>query len=157
MFEWEGRAVEAGMVESFMAAAEACGLGELVSRIEGGYTEATPSGGRHWLFCTASPVTTKLARRPATEGELAEDPDNRVKVLMETKGEGGFTITAPSYGAVHPTGRPWRLLSGGFATIANISAEEQRRSRSVIRPDAPSGGRRAAEGSNARGHRCPSW
>ena len=125
MFEFEGRAVEAGMADLFIDAAEECGLGDLVGRIALGYTEATPSGGLHWLVRTTSPVTTKLARRPATEEELAEDPDNRVKPLIETKGEGGFTITAPSYGAVHPTGGQWTLVSGGFANIATVTAEEQ--------------------------------
>lgn len=126
MFEFEGRAIEAGVANAFIDAAEACGLGALVSRIAEGYTEATPSGGLHWLFRTDSPVTTKLARRPATESELAEDPDNGVKPLIETKGEGGFTITAPSHGTVHSSGRPWELVTGGFATIATIAAEEQR-------------------------------
>jgi RecA-superfamily ATPases implicated in signal transduction len=124
MFEFEGRAVDAGMADAFVDAADACGLGDLVGRIAEGYTEATPSGGLHWLFLTESPVTTKLARRPATEEELVEDPDNRVKPLIETKGEGGFTIIAPSHGKVHPTGKPWALVAGGFATIATISAEE---------------------------------
>jgi len=125
MFEFEGRAIDAGVADAFIDAADACGLRPLVDRIALGYTEATPSGGLHWLFRTESPVSTTLARRRATDEEMAEDPDKRVKLLMETKGEGGFTITAPSHGTVHPTGNPWTLITGGFATIAAITAEEQ--------------------------------
>lgn len=113
MFEFEGRAIEAGLADALIDAAEACGLGELVGRIAEGYTEATPSGGLHWLFRTESPITTKLACGP-----------DRLP-LIETKGEGGFTITAPSHGTVHPSGQPWRMVAGSFATIATITAEEQ--------------------------------
>ncbi|MDQ6947593.1 MAG: AAA family ATPase [Actinomycetota bacterium] len=113
MFEFEGRAVDAGLPDAFLDAAEASGLGELVARIAEGYTERTPSGGFHWLFRTEAPVTTKLANGP-----------DRL-CLIETKGEGGYTITAPSHGSVHPTGEPWKLITGGFDSIATITAEEQ--------------------------------
>jgi hypothetical protein len=53
------------------------------------------------------------------------DPQDKVKVLIETRGEGGFIITAPSYGSVHPSGQPHRLLRGGFETIAAITREER--------------------------------
>lgn len=112
MFEFEGRAIDAGLGEAFIDAAEASGLGELVSRIAEGYTERTPSGGLHWLFRTDAPVTAKLASGP-----------DRL-CLIESKGEGGYTITAPSYGSVHPTGGPWELVAGGFDSIATITPQE---------------------------------
>lgn len=112
LFEFEGRAANAGIVEEFAAAADATGLGHLVARISGGYAEVTPTGGIHLLYRCATTKTEKLARSP--EG-----------VLIETKGEGGFVIVAPSSGTVHPSGGAWELRSGGLDTIVTISEEER--------------------------------
>jgi hypothetical protein len=102
----------------FVAAATDAGLGELVERIEGGYLEESPGGGRHWLYrCPELGGNTKLARRPGVGGT--------VEVLIETRGEGGYVVCAPSAGKVHPSGRPYRLLQGGFSAIARISAAER--------------------------------
>lgn len=97
---------------------------------------------------------TKLASRPSTPEELAAwkarqqagidaepDPDRRAKrqhtldgitrgdqvpqVLIETRGEGGFVVTAPSGGRTHPTGRAWSLITGGPDTIATITEDER--------------------------------
>jgi hypothetical protein len=46
-------------------------------------------------------------------------------VLIETRGNGGFAVLAPSRGKAHPTGRPDRLLRGGVESIATISPEER--------------------------------
>lgn len=102
---------------------------------------------------TARP-NTKLACRPSTAAELeawkaaqlAEietEPDPKVKanrrkaldavteghqvpqVLIETRGEGGFVVVAPSHGSTHPSGKPWRLLAGGPSSIATITAAER--------------------------------
>lgn len=97
---------------------------------------------------------TKLARRPATTKELTAwktgeaDKARRAvadahalearlrkiedttttqlpQVLIETRGEGGYVVTAPSNGTTHPTGRSWILVAGGPATIPTISAAER--------------------------------
>lgn len=97
---------------------------------------------------------TKLARRPSTPDELAEhvaaltadaerepDPDVRGKrldaaakitrgeqvpqALIETRGEGGFTVLAPSAGRTHPTGAAWAALLGTPATIPTITVDER--------------------------------
>ncbi|MFC5744796.1 phage/plasmid primase, P4 family [Actinomadura rugatobispora] len=97
---------------------------------------------------------TKLARRPSTSDELTAwkttqqagidtEPDPQIRarrqaaldnitrgeqvpqVLIETRGEGGFVIVAPSGGHTHPSGQPWVLLVGGPATIATITEEER--------------------------------
>ncbi len=98
----------------------------------------------------------KLARRPSTAGELREhqalevqrareqhaddqdalaqrlhrltevQPERLPQVLLETRGEGGFVVVAPSHGPVHPTGKPWTLDCGGPDTIPTVSAEEYR-------------------------------
>jgi replicative DNA helicase len=46
-------------------------------------------------------------------------------VLIETRGEGGFVIVAPSGGSTHPSGKPWQLVKGGPATIVTITEEER--------------------------------
>jgi putative DNA primase/helicase len=102
----------------FVAAAKDAGLGGLVERIEDGYLEESPRGGRHWLYrCPEIGGNTKLARRPG--------PGGTVEVLIETRGEGGYVVCAPSAGRVHPSGRPYRLLQGGFSAIARISVSER--------------------------------
>lgn len=126
MLEFEGRAVDEGLHEDFLKAAEGVGVAGVLDRVVGGYMEETPSGGIHLLYrCSEVEGNQKLARRPATEAELAEDPIDRVKVLLETRGEGGFVVVAPSHGEVHTSGRPWQLLQGGFEHIATITPEER--------------------------------
>jgi hypothetical protein len=128
MLEFEGRAVTENRHEEFDKIAEASGLGEVWQRIKDGYCEQTPSGGYHLIYrVTGGPVlgNTKLARRPATEEELAAKPGEKVKVLVETRGEGGFVVTAPSHGPVHPSAQPWQLLAGHPKNVAEITAAER--------------------------------
>jgi putative DNA primase/helicase len=109
--------------ERFKEAAKAVGLSDLVDRIEAGYVEETPGGGVHWPYrCSEVRGNTKLAQRG---GEPDEAGRPTVECLIETRGEGGFVVTAPSFGAVHPTGRPYRLIRGSISTIADISDEER--------------------------------
>ena len=125
MFELEGRAMStltglAGLLADH-------GLAGLWARLNAGYLERTPTGGLHWLYRvtgTARP-NLKLARRPATTDELTTNPHDKVKVLVETRGEGGFTVVAPSAGRTHPTGEAWQLLAGNPATIPTISEDER--------------------------------
>jgi hypothetical protein len=112
--------------EAFVRRAQRTGLGDLVARIEAGYLEATPKPGRHWLWrCEPAGTCTKLARRPATPEELAVNPDDRIKTLIETKSEGGYGIIAPTNGKVHPNGGAYKLLSGSLETIATITVLER--------------------------------
>jgi len=127
MLEFEGRAVDANIHGEFEELANQVGLGELVERVFYGYAEVTPSGGIHLLYRVDGPVAgnTKLARRPATDIELARNADERIKVLIETRGEGGFVIVAPSHGPVHPEAGEWRLIEGGWDTVATVSPQER--------------------------------
>lgn len=110
---------DADVVPVFLDTAEAAGLGELVARIAGGYSERTPGGGIHWLYrCPEVHGNRKLARRKASDG--------RIVPLIETRGEGGFAVLAPSYGRVHPSGLPYVQLAGDVDTIATITPDEQR-------------------------------
>ena len=99
-------------------AAEALGLADLVEWVELGYSERIPGGGIHWLyFCDSVEGNTRLAARPISDSE--------VKVLIETRGEGGYVIIAPSNGRVHPSRRPYELLQGGVQDITTITADER--------------------------------
>ena len=79
----------------------------------------TRGGGVHILYrCAMVEGNKKLASRPASEAERARNPDERVKVLIETRGEGGYVIAAPSPG--------YRLFSGhDFAQIPTITPEQR--------------------------------
>jgi hypothetical protein len=125
LFEFEGQAIAEGIGQAFVDAAEALGYGDLVDRIATGYSERSPTGGIHWLYHCTDTACAKLARRPATAADLLENPDDKLKTLIETKGEGGYCIVAPSGGPVHPSGDPWELLSGGFGTIVTITPAER--------------------------------
>lgn len=136
MLEFEGRAVTEGRHEEFDDIAEASGLGNVWQRIKDGYCEQTPSGGYHLIYRVTSGhvlANTKLARRPATDEEIAAKPGEKVKVLVETRGEGGFVVTAPSHGPVHPSGQPWQLLAGHPKTVATVTAAERDALFSVAR------------------------
>src|SRR6266496_223614 len=130
MLELEGRAVTEGLGQTLVDLLERAELSDLWDRITAsGYWERTPSRGVHILYrIDGTPVdrNLKLARRPATEEELLRDPTDKVKTLAETRGEGGYTIVAPSHGTVHETRQPWVALSDSTpARIPTISAEER--------------------------------
>jgi hypothetical protein len=107
----------------YITAAGNTGMGELLERVELGCSDATPGGGIHIYVRIPDEAiggNTKLACKPSP---TADDP-HRVKTLIETREEGGFIILAPSYGAVHPTGKPYVRRFGDLSTAAKISAEE---------------------------------
>ena len=92
---------------AFLDLARETGLGELVELVESGYLEETPDDGRHWLYrCDCVDGNTPLARRPKLPEEMA-NPNDKAKTLIETRGEGGYVIIAPSNGGVHPV---WQTL-----------------------------------------------
>lgn len=113
MLEVEGRA--AALLNDIAAVSAACGLGELWQRVVNGYAEATPSGGLHVLFRVDGPAlpNTKLAR------------DAEGQVLIETRGQGGFSVVAPSGGRTHPSGKSWRRISGSPAQVATLTVAER--------------------------------
>lgn len=128
MLELEGRAIKEGVGEELTRLVEEAGLGPLLARIAAGYSERTPSGGIHLLMRVvdgpAAP-SLKLAQRASTPEELAASTTQPLQVLIESKGEGGFTIVAPSNGTTHPTGGSWTLAAGSFETIALVTMAER--------------------------------
>lgn len=102
------------------------GYGALVDRLTRGYLEATPRGVHLLYRCCPVEPNQKLASVPV-------DGPQRQRPLIETRGEGGLVVVAPSGGGVHPSGKPYVLLAGRITTIATISAEEREVLFSVAR------------------------
>jgi putative DNA primase/helicase len=121
MLEIEGKAAD--LLEPFIAAVDA--RDPFLARALLRYWETTPSGGIHFLYrVTGGPVAgnTKLASRPKLP--TPTEPSNR-DTLLETRGEGGWTVLAPSAGRTHPTGKAWKAVVGGPADLAVITAEQR--------------------------------
>ena len=94
------------------------GLGTLHTRLTNGYLEATPNG-IHLLYrCCVVEGNQKLA-------QVVGDGPHRLKAVIETRGEGGLIVVAPSHGGVHPSGKPYVLLQGSITTIQTVSAVER--------------------------------
>jgi len=127
MLELEGRAVAEGYVTLIAARARLTGLTDLWAKVAHGYRENTPSGGVHLLYHVTGDVApnTKFARRPSTPDELETYPDQKIQVLIETRGEGGWVVTAPSNGRCHPTGGAWQIAEGNPATIPTVTTDER--------------------------------
>lgn len=133
MTELEGRATSEEILEQlFDYFGTRLGQGQVPEWFDqlwvDGYVEVTPSGGLHLLYRIADhevPGNTKIARRLATADELAERPDDKIKVLAETRGEGGYVIVAPTAGTVHPTGLPWEVQAGQIGVVPTITWEQR--------------------------------
>ena len=106
----------------------------------------TPSGGRHLLYrCAVISGNQKLAG----------DEDGRT--LIETRGEGGQVVSPLSDPGTHPSGKPYRLLSGDLTAIPTITPEEREILFAVARsfnrhilPRSIKGVREAAQGNGTR-------
>jgi hypothetical protein len=76
----------------------------------------TRSGGRHILYrCETISGNTKLAKRPATEAEAKEG--EKAHAVIETRGEGGWLVAAPTEG--------YKLTQGSYLTIPTITPEQR--------------------------------
>ncbi len=106
-------------IYAFCATAEALGLRDLVERIYDGYGEASPEGFHLAYRCPEIAGSLELAKRPNPA------KPNGYDTLIETRGEGGYCIVAPSNGRVHPSGMAYELKAGGFESIVAITTEER--------------------------------
>lgn len=80
--------------------------------------ETTPSGGKHFIYrCKTIGRNQKLAKRPTTEEERAISPKEKFKILLETRGNGGYIKAYPS-----PN---YKMLHGDFTKINEITEEER--------------------------------
>jgi len=98
------------------------GLLDLLTLVAGGYAEASPSGGAHFIYRIGGesemPGNTKLASRPIPG-------TSQVQTMIETRSEGGFIVVAPSNGSTHPSGDPWVMLSGGWSSVRTMTREQR--------------------------------
>lgn len=120
MIELEGRVVH--LLELLAARARELGIEELWDRLERGCSETSPSGGIHWIIRVVDgPANgnTKLAMR------LDPDDPKKTQVLAETRGRGGWTIVAGSFGRTHKSGKPYALRSGSPLTIPRFTVAER--------------------------------
>jgi putative DNA primase/helicase len=129
MLELEGRATTSEHLDKILTECATRNISPVFeSLIYDGYCEWTPSGGLHLIYRITDhdiPGNTKVARRPATPEELAASPDEKIKVLAETRGEGGYVIVAPTHGTVHPNHGSWTVASGQIGVIPEISWQER--------------------------------
>ncbi|MDQ1037236.1 hypothetical protein QFZ75_003652 [Streptomyces sp. V3I8] len=134
MLEFEGLAVRDGVLDEVTEIMEGSGLGEVWQSITTGWSSQSPSGGVHYRVRVEDGVAgnKKLASRLAREDEytaeerqrVAEKPNSKiVRVLIETRGEGGYGLVEPSDGPVHASGRPYVRLAGGPGSIPTLDAD----------------------------------
>lgn len=145
LIEFEGAAIKEGVLDAVTEIMDASGLGDPWAQILSGWVTESPSGGRHYRIRVEGgdvPGNTKLAQRLAREDEytevdrqrLREKPDARiVRVLIETRGEGGYGLVEPSGGTVHATGRPYLRVAGSPDNIPVIDADTMGAVRDVCR------------------------
>lgn len=116
MIEVEGRAM--ARFPEIEQQAAVLGLANLLTRLREGCAERTPSGGMHfYLRVVDAPVAgnAKFARRPG---------ESKIEVLAESRGQGGYSVVAPSGGRTHETGRAWEMIAGGPASTPVFTAAE---------------------------------
>jgi Bifunctional DNA primase/polymerase, N-terminal len=129
--EWEGQNIgvvcgavsgrllcldfEAGFMDQMPELVErlkAAGCYETFYGWVGGYSEETARGGLH--------VLVRLEGDGPTEGNRKLAMASPTEVLIETRGEGGYVVVAPSRNGT----RGWTMLHGGFDRIAYATLEE---------------------------------
>lgn len=82
------------------------------------FVQKTMHNGYHFLYkCSKVEGNKKLARRPSTDHELLENPDDKIKVLIETRGIGGYIAIAPSPG--------YSIIQGKLSELKEITPEER--------------------------------
>lgn len=118
MLELEGRATSSDQLTEIANRMDETGIGHVWDLLLSpeGYSEMSPSGGIHLLYRITDakvPGNTKIAK--------GEDG----LVLCETRGEGGYVITAPTSGLCHPSGEAWTLLQGEYGKLPEITWHER--------------------------------
>jgi len=107
--------------ESFCKRMKKLGLSKLLKRLKEGYYERTPNG-VHFLYrCSEISSSTKLATKPGKKNKAG---NRKVITLIETKGEGGLIICAPTFGDVNPDGE-YELIDGSLSTIPVLTPQER--------------------------------
>jgi putative DNA primase/helicase len=118
MTEIEGRAMASEKLIDIINRMDELGVGYVWDLLYGpeGFTETSPSGGLHFLYRISDhevPGNTKIA----ANGEGL--------CLAETRGHGGYVITAPTPGICHPSGEPWILREGQYGVLPTLTWQER--------------------------------
>jgi Bifunctional DNA primase/polymerase, N-terminal len=88
---------------------------ELVDRL---VIASTKNKGYHFYYrCTDVGKNTVLAKRHCSDTEILNNPDEKVKVLIETRGNGGYAIVYPTMG--------YRFIQHDLKNIPVIDPEQR--------------------------------
>lgn len=95
---------------------------EEIKKVDGLYDkisiQKTRNDGYHfWYRCDVIGGNQKLARRPTTDEERKVNVNETLKVLIETRGEGGYALVQPSKG--------YKFIKGSLSEIKKITKEER--------------------------------
>lgn len=104
-----------GAWPDFVALCKDSGLLPLLDRVRNGYFEHSPNGCHLLWTCDEPEGNQKLASKLV---------DGKQKALIETRGEGGYIIIAPTHGTVNPVG-DYVLQSGGLRSIVHLDVDER--------------------------------
>ncbi len=107
----------------FLELVAACGAGSLLERL---VCEETPGGGRHYGYlCVEWSGSTILARRPLGVDAYGR---TRFETLIESKGQGGQCVVAPTPPGIHPhhPTRGYTLLRGDWTQVPLITSKARR-------------------------------
>lgn len=121
MLEVEGRGMN--LLHEITQLLTEAQVGDAWKRITNGYLELSPKEGLHVLYLVDGIVSGNTKLASTSDGEP----------LIETRGEGGYCVVAPSGGKAHPNGKSWKLINGGPSTIATITAKERDTIHAVLR------------------------
>ncbi len=88
--------------------------------------QKTVNKGYHFIYrCETVGGNMKLASRETTAEEREKDPHQKIKVLLETRGEGGYFLIPPSKG--------YEIIQGSLLELPMISATQRELMLSLAR------------------------
>ena len=108
-----------GPMEGWQDLVREMGCGSLVDKLP---LVKTPSGGYHVYYRSPEEIegNQKLAQTAGGDG------DSPSRVLIETRGEGGYVLAPESPPECHPANKPHQLIRGDLTRIPDIAADERK-------------------------------
>ena len=123
---------QSALLDAAAVVAAERGLHDLWHRVMvAGCVERTPSGGRHH-YLRVTDGRCRGNRKLALPKPIG-DKETNLKATVETRGQGGWVVCAPSFGRTHPTGLPYEFVSGSPADIPDVTAAERDALYNVLR------------------------